>query len=645
MESSFIYIALALCVLYICLIDILKLGKPIQIYAQKICSKCRSLIKKEEEKPSPSAPTAAETQLTCERTFKELHIPFKLEAEDGNLTYNFRYQSGNFMLCYSKSHAEKLRIIYPGIDSASIDDIDAVRTVCNQINQQTESARLFYTIVGERNEVNLHIDTHEKNITNVKALAQAFALAFETCFSCQRFANDMLENIRNQQRQAQGNDMEYSYHQKEALENAILEQQVNNDSETIGNRGHIPYDAAVGLTVGRWLDTMSFLTGCTPATLECYADGQYLQVKGEKEVRSFVLLDAVRQGNEAPLLNKAMLRISYYPFDAMVSTEGTTLHSLVFNLTALHTNQEAAFYQLDYLLPQMDAGEHESKPKTKTLASPQSGSMLIAVDLQSEQKAQAEFRFMWNDAHDKQKENRLHELTDIQKVLTRLSEVHEGYYLYWGTRFLREKRYLEASLMLKEVWHRLNDSYPKLSPSDTTLFLDTSYWIASCLFHLKLYRQAYFFIDICEQKSQTNYVTLMVKCLMAMHDHRALVYVRKVKEEVEQSIHQLEENGEETPVGFARLRKFLRQSEVLLLIDMEKFNTASKRCNEMLLEPDYQDFAINQLTQIERLKMEIKIREAEANALSEANDSQPSVDSSADSGPENKSNGSGNKKA
>lgn len=137
----------------------------------------------------------------------------------------------------------------------------------------------------------------------------------------------------------------------------------------------------------------------------------------------------------------------------------------------------------------------------------------------------------------------------------------------------------------------------------------------------------------------------MVKCLMAMHDHRALVYVRKVKEEVEQSIHQLEENGEETPVGFARLRKFLRQSEVLLLIDMEKFNTASKRCNEMLLEPDYQDFAINQLTQIERLKMEIKIREAEANALSEANDSQPSVDSSADLGPENKSNGSGNKKA
>ena len=311
MESSFTYIALALCVLYICLIDILKLGKPMQIYAQKIYSKCRSLVKKEEEKSSHSAPTTAETQLTCERTFKELHIPFKLEAEDGNLTYNFRYQSGNFMLCYSKSHAEKLRIIYPGIDSASIDDIDAVRTVCNQINQQTESARLFYTIVGERNEVNLHIDTHEKNITNVKALAQAFALAFETCFSCQRFANDMLENIRNQQRQAQGNDMEYSYHQKEALENAILEQQVNNDSEAIGNRGHIPYDAAVGLTVGRWLDTMSFLTGCTPATLECYADGQYLQVKGEKEVRSFVLLDAVRQGNEAPLLNKAMLRISY----------------------------------------------------------------------------------------------------------------------------------------------------------------------------------------------------------------------------------------------------------------------------------------------------------------------------------------------
>lgn len=562
---------------------------------------------------------------------RQLGLKFDTTVDEKELNSIVKYQGGIFCVNYRPNDLQQLEVVYPGLESLPLENIDSVRSLVNHVNNMECPLRAYYTINDADNAVIVHMKTAVRAVLDVKVLSDSMEAAFTLSFEMALHFRSLLADQMKEVEKSQDNDMEYSYHRQQALTN-VLELQVTHDAERLADGGHVGFNHDEGINVGQWLDAVGFLPENKLVRLDCYCEDNHEYADTAADIRSYPLLRSLRESGTQLPVQDSMIRITYRPFDAYTDVERPTLHVVIITLTLQRTNANVAYYRLDYLMPQMDAGRHDYAALADVASHPLSGSMLLAVDTSTEQQARAEFRYMWDDARDKQKENNASELTAEQSLLLRFHDVDNGYFIYWGHRYLREKRYLEAYLMLQPVWHSLNTALAT-EPNDegNAMFLDLCFWMATCLYRLGRPERALYYMDFCQGTNQTRYVTLTFRCQMATHDHRALQNVQSTLAAIQQNINDLKASEQDVPDDFLRFRTFLRRSEVQLLIENDNLALARERCTKMLDEKELQTFAIEQLETIEGKEHPEAPAADDAPAATVPTDA-PSADSQANTG-------------
>ena len=543
---------------------------------------------------------------TCrlvEGALKALCVKPKIEKEKGKLTFEFNYQNGNFVLEYSETSPEVLRILYPGISTLPLAYIDPVRTLCNQINQMDGPINAFYAVSDHR-EVVTHLKCHVKNDWNQKFLQEMLSKVFNEIFYVHRFAAQIIDEMKEKEDAEKVNDFEYGYHQSKSMENVLYEGQVEHDCYPLQHSGHLDYGSPQDMTLDEWLEIVELLQCREIRQMECYRNGNVVKVEGNEAARDFVLVHAVKGHDDtdqpAP---SATLRIEYEPIYTLENDGSAAPHVLTVVLQLELTTADAYYYRISYMLPEVDSTRSVHASRSDASASPTAASMLYAVDRRSQQQAQAEYKYMWHDASDKVREHHEDELTSEQITLLRLTEPDAGFYLYWGSRYLSEERHLEAFIMLQKVWNVLNPKFPnQLDKRSRLLFLDVNYWMGCCLYQLGLFQKALYYLKFSELKADPYYFIMIIRCMTAMHDSRAYDYVKQRKEEAESYIAQCEESlEEEVPQKMYTYLTFLRKREVNLLIERGEVEKAEKICTKMLKEESLMAFAFKKLHTIQEL--------------------------------------------
>ena len=132
-------------------------------------------------------------------------------------------------------------------------------------------------------------------------------------------------------------------------------------------------------------------------------------------------------------------------------------------------------------------------------------------------------------------------------------------------------------------------------------FFELCYDIGLCYSRLKLYKEAYTYLDAVANKGNLKYTTEYVNCLVNSKDHRALNVVENL---IAQSENYREDSEEPVPHEVQQFYDFLRRRKAFLLVDLNALDEAEEMLRPMLNEPDNSDFALTELAYIQNLRKE-----------------------------------------
>lgn len=543
----------------------------------------------------PSGQSAAHeeipaTDALARTLLQRLNCQFETAENSDSRSYKFRYQSGHFILQplpdMRKAH---LKFLY--VDECDLEKLDCIRNVCNDCNLHGKHLTVAYTLDPEEGKAYAHILGEVMLNTSVEAILPDMECRLQECFSMRNLFSSLMQDAEKESekngfcdpeterahRQREiflHNELEINYYEKKQLPRL-------NETER--------------LTLGQLMDTFFKEKAGDPIQLEIVTHELNCLSEAE-EIRNFDLLSPLIFGkgkNAAFIRNDATLVLTYLP---TAHARPRTLH------IALHKEgltEETLYARLTVCLsataPDCNSSLINSDNKATVY------NFIAAYDRIPTEKLRNEFQYMWQDAQEKTDEGKTDELTEEQRLIQYCTYPDVAVNLYRGRSLMRQKRFYEALLHLENAQKVLNDSFHILHSSYKETFYELCHYIGLCYCHLGLYKLAYFYLDIAFVQNNIRYTEEYINCLVNSNDFRSLPLVSNLLEQVE---NKLEENIEEPDEKIRSFRNFLRRRKVSIYIRLNCLEPAEEMLKPMLDEPDSNDYALNELARIQRLRRE-----------------------------------------
>ena len=548
---------------------------------------------------APEASSREDVLGMVERVLRGLQVDFRKRVDEDSTHYEYTFQAGNFILSAYQEGERPVRLLFPGVCGVSLDDIDAMRIVCNEVNSHNLLAQAVYSVAGEENEVYCHVVSRLPGPFAAPTFRKMLEDCMEECFVARRLVHERLDVAHRQAETAQMSDFEYALN-RDRRANALLEA-----SELLSDEGQLDCGPAEGvgqlpLTLGRWLAMMGMGEAVRLQRLQ-------VGVEGVPDVTDPAAISAYQLGSplfgddgRAECVRKEVVLLLHFLPAGSPDDAPPALLSLV--LQAVRDTAESRFYRLTYTLPQMVAGMTHSPNLLAAAAHPVCGSMMLAVDRAGEAKAMAEFRYMWGEAQDKVAAGKAGELTEEQQLVAHLARPDLGYDLYWGYRFMREERYAEAALHFERAWRDLNGQMLQATSQRKKFFYHVSYLTGFCFFKLSLWKTAYYYLQAAEPSDNVAHCMALINCLVSARDVRADKMVGSIKSSVENRLMELTAEETEIPPQMNDFYNFLRRREVYLSVRHGFLESGEKECRRMLKETANEAFALKELELIKKLR-------------------------------------------
>lgn len=573
----------------------------------------RVLNKKQLTKRSSKEPRSFDD--TCElieESLQSLNISLDTKDHKEERNYLFDYQNGHFSLTVPRNGEQNMRLLFPGIVSTELDNIDSVRIVCNDLNVHNTDVHAFYHVVGEENKIIIHLASDFPCTLSDAEFLQHFKLAAENCFLLRKAGVDYLDKLLENASQYNVPDVEYRYYQNDAIEQMIAEMELSHSTECLQKKN------SAAPAVPR-LDIHNLLRHLIPTgdyritEMEIICDGHIAHLTNERLIRNYnpatplVSLSTNDEGEEtATFTHSEATLIVRYLYDADFTAQ-VPAQSVVLRLKAERTTPQALYYSLVWLMPYNVPGHSKGKSFVNARKHPLAGRMMLSYDLIPMSQKRAEFKYMRADAIDKYNEGKGDDCTPEQRLIYGLEGHGYIYDLYWGKRMLREKRYFEATLHLERAWNALNASFLHKDKRHQDVFYQTSHLLGLSLYELGLYKEAYYYLQQTEALYNTSYTQTLINCMTAMGDVRTLKFVQDYIAQIETYFSKRDEEEEEdkdTPQYLEKFLDFLRRREIYLDIEQGFLDEAEKQCKKMLEEDANSDFALTELAHLQEMRAE-----------------------------------------
>lgn len=560
-------------------------------------------------------PNDEEAEVAVEEALRLMNVKFdKHKTNDVDFVdYTFRFQDGNFVVVLQKENTRMLRILFPNIYEGKIDDIDMLRSCCNDFNRNFAGVTAFYDIDPATKAVRVHLECGVPRLTQAQELAFVMTKLLHECFGTCRSLQQLLVQTIDFNHRANCLDREYVEVRDDQFESLVDECEVQHGASAPISTGRFRLAKGSSVTLGAWLDTMDFLIGCDIKRLRVVSpQGTVFETEELSAIEHFCLKDAVKiqrddDGNITGC-DDATLEVLFEPFAPNENPSGLSdIHALrlFFRAEKVAKERDALYVRMTYVVPQCGTLNPQPESHFDQNLHPISGSQLIAVNLASMQSTQAEMRFMLGDAQDKVAEGKQHELTPEQHIMLRFQQFDEEYLVAKGNRMFREKCYIDAVFYLSQVWQRVNARMTSPDKSEHPLLLDLSEWIGTALYKLGLYQKAFYYIDMLQMKSRSDYAMLYVDCLIALKDWRALPWINDRITDVKNQMETIRQNDEEVPANAHKFLNFLLRRQVHVMVELGQLDEAEEACRKLFGTP-VSDFALTELAHINQLRKEKK---------------------------------------
>ncbi|WP_314314248.1 hypothetical protein [Hoylesella marshii] len=520
-------------------------------------------------------------------TLHRLQCPVVWKSEDDAQIAEFTFQEGHFRL-YVSEDAEAVRLSYLFFLCVSIDKLNLVRELCNRCNMNTRAEHLLYTVDNTEHGTNVHIIAgiylHEKTAERVMTEALRNIFAWRNSF-VQKY-----HELNAERGKFVDLDVEQGKAELDRQFLLLREQEILRRPLWKGNREMLES----GMALPELAERLFGITDFQPQELKVVTDT--VKVFTDKGIiNTFRIYSALTDGINLSAFVRAHATLEVCFCEAKKSdrprfmqlfleTAGNSTHTLYYRATAT-------------LMPLSPAA---NLPLGSCETQERSCGCLMAVDLDATtERKNLEFRFMWQDAKDKQQRGEEHLLSDEQRLILHIIDPTIAYCLYFGKQLFLRQRYYEALAYLEYAFESMQETSAEMSNEQMETLCEVAYLSGFCHAELHRLKEAYYYLFIAFGFNHITYTEAYVNCLVNMGDFRAERLIDTLLTQTQGNRH----NGETENEGYVqKFISFLQRRKTTLLIRRKKYNEAEELLKRMLNEPDNSDFALHELATIQRLR-------------------------------------------
>ncbi len=533
--------------------------------------------------------TAASVTQRLEYVLRQLQVVWEAKPTNkggAEIDYHFHYQNGDFH-AMSREGRSYVRVHFLFFLDTSFGNLDNVRYACNEFNTQYPEYKVVYTLDEKAHKINLHIATSFRLTAAQEQDVHEFGSSLTMCFEAARTYRQLLDSILESDTSnlEENNIMNlrevFLAREVEIKHQASAYQWRTNDTErhTLGQLLHTLLD----------VDELKFLR------LRVVAN-EFFETSVEEEMVNYDLADVLTRREEDGtvlfICESATLIIE-------VAASTLQMREYVVHLRAEGEAEETLYMRVSLMQPATPLSPRHSLASSE-MDNTAPISFLMAIDTTDPQRRLAEFQYIWDEVQIALKEGK--PLSDEQLFVSLCEWPNVGYALYWGRHFFESRKYYEALLYFENAYVVLNHNYHGMSTVAKDKFYELAYYIGVCHINLKLYRQAYFYLDSTYSQNTIRYTMAYVNALVDSHDFRALPIINVLLKNITHNTEGESENEEEENLR-QRLRDFLRflhRRKAYVLIDLRRFDEAEKLLHSMLDNPEDEAFVLDELAYLEQ---------------------------------------------
>lgn len=510
---------------------------------------------------------------------KKLGCAYEEEKDDeGEKLFDFKYQGGSFRVI-TTSGSPTVEIFFSNFFQTEIENLQAVRYLCNKMNHRLRISKCIYTMDEEDNRIRVHASCGSLLLDEIPNNKEIFSELLESNFTIREtFVRDF-EDIKSEFKKT---DFEKSVSERAREIFLLREQELNHQIEEL--RWHL-HDTK-RLSLHELLATFYKMDKIELHQAYLVTDSmRVLTSKEALELDLSSLLIGKSVEGEYQLSNRHATLILFYNETRVVTLdirdEGESEFSFYFRITVCD--------------PPLSIDRNVTL--NSEMNEPSSFSFLVAFDKKSAEAKRTEFNYMWQDAKDKITDGKMSEMNEEQRLICHCTFTDSAYNIYWGKRLANDKRYYEALLHLENAYHTQKQLFRSFDDDERDDFYELCYCIGFCYMELKLFKHAYYYLDYLFSLNRIRYTQEYINCLVNAHDFRALIIIDNSLDNLE-----LPDNPKDIELQLLDFIHFLRRRKGYALIDAGELDEAEKLFTSMLEDPKDKDYALEELAYIQSIR-------------------------------------------
>lgn len=533
-----------------------------------------------------------DNKLSVNFALKQLNCKVKWMENHGDLVARYDYQGGHFNIRLEKD-SPYVRLSFFYFFEAVPHHLELVREVCNQCNLNTETCRVVYTINEETAVVDVHIVCSlmvtDSTVTEVLERAMGNTFKWQNVF-VRRF-NELLPDYAKTTKQ----DTEKDWAAQERELFLLRELELTHQEGDFD--GHQRPGEACHL--GHLLATAMGLADIVPAHFAAYEDKGHTTLDDADDILCFDL--------SKPLISEgafrsasALARLDFYdPKDPV------KMRHLTMDFEQEGTTHDTLYYRITLsLAPVVPSRGVET---TISGAPKQQVSVLLGYDLTPCEERRQKFRYLWKEAQAKVNSGQAKDLCHEERTLIEMSNPDMGVLAYRGEMLFEQKRFYEAVGLLERLYGLFATQKDGRKSLGKEVEQKLCFMLGVCYGCLKQYDRALYYLQQTVPFDNQEGTEAYVNCLVNQKDHRALNIIDDLINFLREatSQHEDEENGDKPKVqaSFEQVEyiyNFLLRRKAYLLVSTKNYDEAECLLKKMLDNPSNSDFALKELTYIQR---------------------------------------------
>ena len=525
-----------------------------------------------------------ENKRIVSKALKALNCVGEWQEEKDAAIIRFNFQSGHFGIRIINKRPQ-VELSYLFFAEAEMSDVNIVRHVCNHFNLNSDGPRFSYTLNEETNIIDLHIMT--PLLLDEDRAEEIVSTAMVDIFAWQNSFVRYLTEVKNDAKNSSTPDLEWAAKEVERDFFLLREQELRHQKKGADWRQN-DKEAA---TLRQWMDKVFSFVDVVFSELIVITD-ELMTISDREAIATYNLSDSLI-ANGAFVRQKAMLDLVFF-----LPAHPTTRRRMTFSIQQADGCDDILYYQVVATLLPLPSGI--GRPLNSREVQVQSQAVLLAYDLRSTKQLQDEFVYMWKEAKSKMANGEENQLTEEQQMLAKVEHVDAARFVYRSRTLYRQKRYYEAIACLENAYRLMNPNYQRLSKAEKSVFSEVCYMLGFCYNELRQYDRAYYYLSLIIGLNHALYAQGYVNCLINLGDHRALMAIDSILEDLRSSLSEDEDDEIEHPLR--PFLQFLYRRKSYVLIELRRLDEAEEILRQMMDDPESADFALDELSYIQQLR-------------------------------------------